>query len=126
MEFAQESAVTEKVGLLQGAETGAYGDKAIPTWDALQDVYESRWLKEKEKFQTQLKSNFFALVERFASGKQELFQLTAPERREKLYIAAFLELFESGYAPHIGDPERLAGKKMRKLYITLPHNYSSA
>ena len=65
------------------------------------------------------------LVERFASGKQEIYLLTAPERKEKLYIAAFLELFESGYAPHIGEVERLAGKKVRKLYVTFPHNYSS-
>ena len=72
-----------------------------------------------------MKSNFAALVERFASGKQELFQLVAPERREKLYIEAFLELFESGYAPHVGDVERIANKRVRKLYITLPNNYSS-
>ena len=59
------------------------------------------------------------------AGKQELFVLSAPERREKLYITAFLELFESGYAPHVGDVERVANKRVRKLYITLPHNYSS-
>ena len=111
MEFANESQVTEKIGLLQGAETGAFVDKSIPSWGNLQDHYESRWQKEKDKFQSTLKANFFALVERFASGKQELFTLTAPERREKLYTAAFLELFESGYAPHIGDVERIAGKK---------------
>ena len=62
-------------------------------------------------------------MERFASGKQEVFVLSTPERREKLYIGAFLELFESGYAPHIGDVERLAGKRVRRLHITLPHNY---
>jgi len=94
MEFASESSVTEKIGLLQGAETGTYVDKAIPSWGNLQDHYESRWQKEKEKFQATLKANFFALVERFASGKQELYVLSAPERREK-------------------------------LYVTLPHNYSS-
>ena len=55
----------------------------------------------KEKFQNQLKGNFFSLVERFASGKQEIYQLCAPDRREKLYIRAFLEMFESGYAPHV-------------------------
>ena len=125
MDYARESEVTEKVGLLKGAESGTYSDRAIPTWGNLQELYESRWQKEKEKFQQELKANFFALVERFASGKQELYVLTAPERREKLYTAAFLELFESGYAPHIGDVERLAGKRARKLYITLPHNYSS-
>ena len=125
MDFATEAPVTEKVGLLRGAETGTYSDKEIPTWGNLQELYESRWIKEKTKFQTELKANFFALVERFASGKQEVFTLTAPERREKLYTAAFLELFESGYAPHIGDVERIAGKRARKLYVTLPHNYSS-
>ena len=121
-----EGQVTEKVGLLQGAETTLYSDKTIPSWSDLQDVYEGRWLREKEKFQQQLKANFFGLIERFASGKQEVFVLYAPERREKLYIAAFLELFESGYAPHVGDVERLAGKKIRRLHVTLPHNYSSS
>ena len=118
------SEVTEKVGLLS-SDNSAYQDKSIPTWGDLQNIYESRWLKEKEKFQTSLKGNFFALVERFASGKQELYQLSVPERREKLYIQAFLELFESGYAPHVGEVERLAGKRVIKLYLTFPHNYSS-
>ena len=98
-------------------------DFSIPSWDLLSAHYESRWLKEKEKFQTTLKQNFKALVERFACGKQELFVLAVPDRREKQYIRAFLEIFESGYAPHVGDVERLAGKKTRRLYITLPHNY---
>ena len=94
MEFANETEVTEKIGLLQGAETGTNVDKAIPSWGQLQEHYESRWQKEKAKFQVTLKSNFFVLVERFASGKQELYTLTVPERLEKLYTAAFLELFE--------------------------------
>ena len=64
------------------------------------------------------------LVERFACGKQEVFTLVCPERREKQYIRAFLELFESGYAPHVGDVERLAGKRARKLSVTLPNNYA--
>ena len=98
-------------------------EKIIPSWDNLSSIYENRWHKDKEKFQTELKKNFFALVERFASGKQELFMLAVSDRREKLYIRAFLEIFESGYAPHVGDAERLAGKKIRRLYITLPHNY---
>ena len=42
-----------------------------------------------------------------------------------LYIEAFLQLFESGYAPHVGDVERIANKRVRKLYITFPNNYSS-
>ena len=120
----EQHAETATASLLKndaGGET--YGDMAIPTWDDLQNVYSRRWLQEKHKFQTQLKSNFFALVERFASGKQEVYMLGVPERREKLYTAAFLELFESGYAPHIGDVERLAGKRARRLYVTLPHNY---
>ena len=95
----------------------------IPSWNSINDHYEQKWLKEKEAFQNQLKENFFSLIERFACGKQELFQLIAPDRRVQDYIKAFLELFESDYAPHVGDVERLAGKKVRKLYVTLPHNY---
>jgi len=125
MDFASEQRVTEKVGLLKGADTSGYSDKDIPSWGNLQELYESRWVKEKTKFQQELKANFFALVERFASGKQEIYTLTTPERREKLYTEAFLELFESGYAPHIGDVERVANKRVRKLYVTLPHNYAS-
>jgi len=119
-----QHAETATASLLKNDAAGeTYGDMAIPTWDDLQNVYSRRWLQEKQKFQTQLKSNFFALVERFASGKQEVYMLGVPERREKLYTGAFLELFESGYAPHIGDVERLAGKRARRLYVTLPHNY---
>ena len=99
-------------------------DLSIPSWDNLCAHYESRWAKEKEKFQTQLKHNFKALVERFACGKQELYMLAVQDRLEKKYIRAFLEIFESGYAPHVGDVERLAGKKTRRLYITLPNNYA--
>ncbi len=99
-------------------------DLAIPSWDNLCAHYESRWATEKEKFQTQLKHNFKALVERFACGKQELYMLAVQDRLEKKYIRAFLEIFESGYAPHVGDVERLAGKKTRRLYITLPNNYA--
>jgi|TARA_Y100001935_G_C17162982_1_gene436260 hypothetical protein len=109
LSFAQEEASKES--------------NVIPSWDNISKHYEQRWLAEKEKFQAQLKGNFFGLVERFASGKQEIFQLCAPDRREKLYIRAFLEMFESGYAPHVGEVERLAGKKVRRLFVTLPNNY---
>ena len=68
---------------------------SLENWNDLQDVYEQRWKQEKERYQQQLKANFFALTERFASGQQEIFVLTTPERREKLYTDAFLELFES-------------------------------
>ena len=117
--------VTKKINQITDEDVSSYSEKVIPNWKDLQAIYEGQWQKEKEKFQTHLKANFAALIERFASGKQELFQLVAPERREKLYIEAFLELFESGYAPHVGDVERIANKRVRKLYITLPHNYSS-
>jgi len=118
--------VTRKINSISDEDIQNFSEKVIPSWNDLQTIYESRWRKEKEKFQTHLKANFTALIERFASGKQELFQLSAPERREKLYVAAFLELFESGYAPHIGDVERIANKRVRKLYITLPNNYSTS
>lgn len=117
--------VTRKINEVTKEDVESYSEKAIPSWKNLQSLYEGQWNKEKEKFQTHLKGNFAGLVERFASGKQELFQLCAPERREKLYIDAFLELFESGYAPHVGDVERIANKRVRKLFITLPNNYSS-
>ena len=39
----------------------SYSDTAIPTWGDLQNVYERRWLQEKNKFQTQLKTNFLLL-----------------------------------------------------------------
>ena len=67
---------------------------AIPSWDSVNQLYERRWLKEKEKFQTQLRHNFKGLVERFACGKQEIFVLCVPDRRENQYKRAFLELFE--------------------------------
>uniref|UniRef100_A0A6C0CQW5 Uncharacterized protein n=1 Tax=viral metagenome TaxID=1070528 RepID=A0A6C0CQW5_9ZZZZ len=117
--------VTKKISTISDEDLENYSDKVIPSWNDLQTIYESRWRKEKERFQAHLKANFTALIERYASGKQELFQLCVPERREKLYITAFLELFESGYAPHVGDTERIANKRVRKLLITLPHNYCS-
>ena len=98
-------------------------NQIIPTWNDLSNIYESRWNKDKEKFQKELRANFFSLVERFASGKQELYMLSVSGQREKLYIRAFLELFESGYAPHVGDAERVAGRKVKRLFVTLPHNY---
>ena len=49
MDFVNEQRVTEKVGLLKGAETSGYSDKAIPSWGDLQELYESRWIKEKTK-----------------------------------------------------------------------------
>tara|TARA_Y100001970_G_scaffold294316_1_gene450432 strand:+ start:10144 stop:10542 length:399 start_codon:yes stop_codon:yes gene_type:complete len=101
----------------------SHSKKTIPSWGEINNHYEQRWLEEKEKFQNQLKGNFFDLVGRFASGKQEIFQLCAPDRRVKLYTRAFLEMFESDYAPHVGEVERLAGKKVRRLFVTLPHNY---
>ena len=98
-------------------------NQVIPSWNDLNDIYESRWNKDKEKFQKELRANFFSLVERFASGKQELYMLSVSGQREKQYIRAFLELFESGYAPHVGDAERVAGRKVKRLYVTLPQNY---
>ena len=117
-----EQNAIEKTPLLN-QETGD-SDLVIPSWDNLVNHYESRWKKEKEKFQTELKKNFTILIQRFACGKQELYPLCCPERLEKKYIRAFLELFESGYAPHVGDVERLAGKRVRRLFVTLPNNYA--
>ena len=46
--------------------------------------------------------------------KQEIYSLCVADRLEKKYIRAFLEIFESGYAPHVGDVERIANKKGAK------------
>ena len=100
-------------------QNDANNNQIIPSWNDLNDIYESRWNKDKEKFQKELRANFFSLVERFASGKQELYMLNISGQREKQYIRAFLELFESGYAPHVGDAERVAGRKVKRLFVTL-------
>lgn len=94
----------------------------IPSYKELAETYDQRWLTAKEKFQTEIRSNFHALIQRYARGKQEVYLLSVPERRFQMYEAAFLELFDSGYAPHVGDKERLAGKAVKRLYITLPCN----
>ena len=54
---------------------------AIPSWDNISKHYEQRFGRKKS-FKI-IKGNFFSLVERFASGKQEIYQLCAPDRREK-------------------------------------------
>ena len=50
--------------------------------------------------------------------------LCVPERKRKKYIQAFLDLFQSQYTPRVADVERLAGKRTRKLYVTMPSNYN--
>jgi hypothetical protein len=122
-EFATRQYQMDQSLLDNDGNKSEYTNTPVPAWNAVQNLYAEKWAKEKEKFQTELKNNFFALIERFASGKQEVFLLSVPDRRAKLYEQAFLELFESGYAPHIGDSERLSGRKVKRLYITLPHNF---
>lgn len=123
MEFAAESERFPLMSAKDEAVSADYKDQAIPSFDQLNQNYKQKWTREKIEFQTQLKCNFFALTERYAAGKQELFLLAVPERKEKLFISAFLELFTSQYAPHVGDVERLAGKRTRRLYVTLPQCY---
>ena len=64
----------EAQGLLDYAKEEAKANNVIPSWENISEHYEQRWLAEKEKFQNQLKGNFCSLVERFASGKQEIYQ----------------------------------------------------
>lgn len=123
MEFAADSERFPLMSQKDESVADDYKHQDIPSWDALNTNYKQKWAREKVEFQTQLKCNFFALTERFASGKQELFMLAVPERKEKLYVSAFLELFQSQYAPHVGDVERLAGKRTRRLFVTLPQCY---
>ena len=107
-------------GLLAGA--AEEDNLHIPSYKELSETYDQRWLTAREKFQTEIRANFHALIQRYARGKQEVYLLSVPERRFQTYEAAFLELFDSGYAPHVGDKERLAGKAVKRLYITLPIN----
>lgn len=111
--------------LLSKSDDGdkSYAQQIIPSFADLKATYGKKWAKEKLEFQTQLKCNFFQKVECFASGQQELFMLAVPERKEKLYIQAFLDLFPSQYQPHVGDVERLASKRTRRLFVTLPNSY---
>ena len=104
-------------------EYSEYTQKKIPSFDDLKNMYNQKWAKEKQDFQAQLKANFFNLIERHAEGKQEIFMLCVRERKEKLYINAFLDIFQSQYTPHVGDIERLANKRTRKLYVTLPESF---
>ena len=67
MEYANEAQVTEKIGLLQGAETNV--DKAIPSWGKLQEHYESRWQKEKSKISSHIKIKFFCVGRKICIGK---------------------------------------------------------
>ena len=53
---------TEPLLNTKNADALSYVDRSIPTWGELQDKYEMRWKQEKEKFQQQLKANFFALT----------------------------------------------------------------
>ena len=111
--------------LLSATDEGhsEYVKKEIPSFGDLKNMYNQKWAKEKQDFQAQLKANFFNLVERHAEGKQEIFMLCVPERKERLYTDAFLDIFPSQYTPHIGEVERLANKRTRKLHITLPSSY---
>lgn len=100
-----------------------YVKKEIPSFGDLKNMYNQKWAKEKQDFQAQLKANFFNLIERHAEGKQEIFMLCVSERKEKLYTDAFLDIFPSQYTPHIGEVERLANKRIRKLHVTLPQSF---
>ena len=44
-------------------QNDANNNQIIPSWNDLNDIYESRWNKDKEKFQKELRANFFSLVE---------------------------------------------------------------
>jgi hypothetical protein len=120
MAYALES---QNDSLLENDENRSY---IIPTWDDLRSVYDAKWLEQKEKFHTQLKDNFRALVSQYKSGPQEIFELSQGTYT-KHYEQAFRELFaDTGYQATVGATEKLGtgNKRCRKLYVTLPpcHN----
>ena len=109
--------------LLENDENRTY---SIPTWDDLRNVYDAKWMEEKEKFHNQLKDNFRGLVSQYKSGQQEIFELSVGTYT-KHYEQAFRELFaDTGYQATVGAMEKLGtgNKRAKKLYVTLPpcHN----
>ena len=91
----------------------------IKPWNENKQMYELLWLEQKNEFKEQICCNFTNLINNLLTGKQEIFQLNENKKKESLFLDTFLEMFESRYAPHIG--ETIGG--IRKLYITLPYNY---
>jgi hypothetical protein len=93
----------------------------IPSWTDLKNLYNSKWLKEKTKFVNTLKYNFQNLLVSNRSGKQEVHILTIKNNKTKLYEKAFRELFhDPNYGSSIGEIEKLAGKRVKRLFIVLP------
>ena len=93
----------------------------IPSWTDLKNLYNSKWLKERTKFVNTLKYNFQNLLVSNRSGKQEVHILTIKNNKTKLYEKAFRELFhDPNYGASIGEIEKLAGKRVKRLYIVLP------
>ena len=54
--------------LLENDENRTY---SIPTWDDLRNIYDAKWMEEKEKFHNQLKDNFRGLVSQYKSGQKK-------------------------------------------------------
>jgi hypothetical protein len=93
----------------------------IPSWTDLKNLYNSKWLKERTKFVNKLKYNFQNLLVSNRSGKQEVHILTIKNNKTKLYEKAFRELFhDPNYGASIGEIEKLAGKRVKRLFIVLP------
>ena len=93
----------------------------IPSYGDLSAEYEKKWLAEREKFYNQLKANFRAVTSQFKSGRTEIYSLNITPYTDK-YIKAFRELFpDTAYQASVGEVEHTTnGKKLQKLYITLP------
>ena len=103
------------------AESVNLDDYEIPSWADLKKVYNSKWLKEKNKFINKLKYNFQNLLVSNRSGKQEVFVLSIRNNKTKLYEKAFRELFhDPNYGASIGEIETLAGKRVKRLFIVMP------
>tara|TARA_B110000495_G_C22446018_1_gene279254 strand:+ start:33 stop:425 length:393 start_codon:yes stop_codon:yes gene_type:complete len=93
----------------------------IPSWTDLKNLYNLKWLKERTKFVNKLKYNFQNLLVSNRSGKQEVHILTIKNNKTKLYEKAFRELFhDPNYGSSIGEIEKLAGKRVKRLFIVLP------
>ena len=93
MEYANEAQVTEKIGLLQGAETNV-AIKQYQVGGNYKNIMKVDGKKKKQNFKCTLNIKFFCV------GRKDLHRenkncilYTAPERLEKLYTCSLFRAF---------------------------------
>lgn len=99
----------------------------IPSFEEVSRAYDAKWQIERRKFEKTLADNFEQAVRAYKSGKTQIHELNETPY-SKHYIRAFRELFsDTGYQASVGELEKLGssgGKRLRRLYITLPKTFT--